>query len=514
MKKRVAPADVLQIPTSFLKSHVVPASKAGAKKKGELIVFGLEDKNALSQALVQVAPKWKLESETFLNRDCFALETEKGPAWVICRRRPMGPFSHGGSMEESDYAWFRDQGAWLIGQMKASGLSHVSIDLRDTNFDAERGLFVGMELAAYSYKNLILGKEFEGLPKISVQKSYGEWDSSVLTEAANEGQAINLSRHLVNAPPNFVNPVSVADFVRRRFPKSAQVKIEVWDHKRLVKEGMGLHAGVGQGASSPPCLVRIRYRPRGAKKSKGSSQPIAFVGKGVTFDTGGLDIKPSSAMRLMKKDMGGSAGVLGLAYYAVTSKLPRALDFYLGLAENSVDAASMRPSDVLQARNGLLVEIHNTDAEGRLVLADVLDVAVTQKGSDEPEMVIDLATLTGAIKTALGTEIGGLFSNHDELARELEQAGTRAGDLAWRMPLYSRYTSSFSSNFADVVNAVDGWGGPITAALFLEKFVRNKPWAHFDIYAWADKGGGAFSSSGGNGQSVQALIEFLKLKSK
>jgi leucyl aminopeptidase len=215
-------------------------------------------------------------------------------------------------------------------------------------------------------------------------------------------------------------------------------------------------------------------------------------------------------MRLMKKDMGGAAAVLGLAMWASETEYPRDMDFYLALAENSVDAKSFRPSDVFTARNGMKVEIHNTDAEGRLVLADVMDVAVTQKGKDEPAMIIDIATLTGAIKVALGADIAGLFSNHDGLAEELNMAGFQRGDLNWRMPLFGKYTASFSSPFADMVNAVDGFGGAITAALFLEKFTRQKPWAHLDIYAWADKASGALASSGGSGQAVQALVRFIQ----
>jgi leucyl aminopeptidase len=190
------------------------------------------------------------------------------------------------------------------------------------------------------------------------------------------------------------------------------------------------------------------------------------------------------------------------------------LDIYLALAENMVDARSFRPSDVMTARNGMQVEIHNTDAEGRLVLADVLDVAVTQQGADEPEMVIDVATLTGAIKVALGAELAGLFSNDDRLAEDLNRAGQAAGDLNWRMPMYGRYTSGMSTPFADIVNAVDGFGGAITAALFLEKFTRQKSWAHLDIYGWNDKATGPYTFAGGNGQAVQCLAQFLTDRAK
>jgi leucyl aminopeptidase len=292
---------------------------------------------------------------------------------------------------------------------------------------------------------------------------------------------------------------------------------------------MGLHLAVGQGALHGPRMIHLKYRPKKTSSSKlassksaasksvggkSNSKPIAFVGKGITFDSGGLDIKPSSGMRLMKKDMGGAAAVLGVALWAELSQINLDLDFYIGLAENAVDQKSFRPSDVVTARNGMSVEIHNTDAEGRLVLADLLDVAVTKAGVDEPEIVIDVATLTGAIKVALGADLAGLFSNSDQLSDEIQSAGQKAGDLNWRMPLYLKYTHGMSSSFADIVNAIDGFGGAITAALFLEKFVRNKPWAHLDIYAWNDKNSGSLSFSGGNGQAVQCLVQFLKSKIK
>lgn len=507
----------LVLPESFLKKNL---SKTNLNKfSGQLIIFGQEsdsNQKSLAELLAKTTFDWKIQSESFLSKESFYIETSNGPIWILYRRRPAGPFSHQGSLEESEYTWFRNQGAWIISQFKNSNVSQVMIQLRGTSEDMERGLFVGLELAAYNYKQTTEGKSFNGLPQLSLVKDDPKWSLGSLESAVNESLGINFSRHLVNVPPNFLNPVSLAEFAKKVFSKKKNVQIEVWDEKRLAKENMGLHLGVGQGAEFPPRMIRIRYRNKISSKSRGvkysSLQPMAFVGKGVTFDTGGLDIKPSSAMRLMKKDMGGAAAVLGLALFASESQVAGAFDFYVGLAENSVDAKSMRPSDVLTARNGLKVEIHNTDAEGRLVLADVLDVAASEKGIHSPEVIINVATLTGAIKTALGTEIAGLFSNHDPLAEEISQASQQSGDLVWRMPLYSKYTQNFSSQFADIVNAVDGWGGPITAALFLEKFVQKKPWAHLDIYAWADRAEGALSASGGNGQSVQCLIQLIKMK--
>ncbi len=204
----------------------------------------------------------------------------------------------------------------------------------------------------------------------------------------------------------------------------------MWDAKKLIQENMGLHAAVGQGAENPPCMVHLKIPSH--KKIKIKTR--GFRWKRNHLRHRGLDIKPSSGMRLMKKDMGGAASVLALATWAAASNYQGPLDFYLALAENAVDGKSFRPSDVITARNGLRVEIDNTDAEGRLVLADVLDVACTQKGSDEAEYVIDVATLTGAIKVGLGAEIAGSFSPTTMiLLRALTTAGQSTGDLNWRM---------------------------------------------------------------------------------
>ena len=212
-------------------------------------------------------------------------------------------------------------------------------------------------------------------------------------------------------------------------------------------------------------------------------------------------------MRLMKKDMGGSACLMGLAHWLIFSKVQLNCDFYFALAENSVAGNSFRPSDVLTARNGKTVEIHNTDAEGRLVMADSLALAAESK----PQFIIDVSTLTGAVKVGLGSQLAGCFSNDDQLAETLLQSGKDRGDLFWRMPLIPEERSRLRSDFADMVNCTDGFGGAITAALFLEAFVDDIPWVHFDIYAWQDRPSGPFSHKGGSGQMVQALSGFLEL---
>jgi len=251
-------------------------------------------------------------------------------------------------------------------------------------------------------------------------------------------------------------------------------------------------------------MVHISYRP------KGKSKPLAFVGKGVTFDSGGLDLKPTSGMRWMKKDMGGSAAIVGLAYWAVESKSNQAMDFYIPMAESVLDRDSFRPSDVYVTRNGMTVEIDNTDAEGRLLLCEAIDVAVNQKAKDKPAAVIDVATLTGAIKAGLGTEVCGFFSNDLRLSHQLEESSISKSDKIWRMPLFQAYRSALNSSIADITNSASGFGGAVRAALFLKEFVGDTPWAHLDIYAWSDSAKGPLLEKGGSGQAVQCLIGFVE----
>lgn len=473
--------------------------------EGRVYVRGSFDAKANSRWIEQLAPTWQKQALEKKNKDVLHFVSEQGPVWIVARQKPKqtAGTSAVGDYTESDYAWYREQVGGLLGFFKAYGLGAVQFEWVGTNAQQELGALVGLNMAAYNYKSSLQDSKtqaqadlFAELPVVGHSK---KWSAEFLREMRGRSRGINLARHLVNCPPNDLNPTTYADFVTRTFARQKGVKVEVWKTDRLKKESMGLLLGVGRGAENPPCLLHLQYRP-GVK-----GQSIALVGKGITFDSGGLDIKPSSGMRLMKKDMGGSAAVVGVMAWAVESKLQRNLDVYLALAENAVDSNSMRPSDVLTSRNGLKVEIHNTDAEGRLVLADAMDVAL----ESDPEFLIDVATLTGAIKVALGAEVAGLFSNDAKLCDDLYRAGLRTGDLSWKMPLVRKYASNFSSNYADLVNATDGFGGAITAALFLEKFAKDKPWAHLDIYAWADKASGAIGASGGSGQAVQCLADFL-----
>ncbi|HLZ00727.1 MAG TPA: leucyl aminopeptidase [Bradyrhizobium sp.] len=280
-----------------------------------------------------------------------------------------------------------------------------------------------------------------------------------------------LARELVNEPPNVLYP---EEFARRAGQlKKLGVDVEVLDVKAMTKLGMGALLGVAQGSARPGRTVIMRWN--GAKKS---DQPVAFVGKGVCFDTGGISIKGAANMEEMKGDMGGAACVVGLMHALASRKARVNAVGAIGLVENMPDGNAQRPGDIVTSMSGQTIEIINTDAEGRLVLADVLwYVAKTFK----PKFMVDLATLTGAIMVALGSEHAGLFSNNDELAERLVKAGVETGEKVWRLPLAAEYDKLIDSQFADMKNTGGRYGGSITAAQFLQRFVDNTPWAHIDI---------------------------------
>jgi leucyl aminopeptidase len=280
-----------------------------------------------------------------------------------------------------------------------------------------------------------------------------------------------LARELVNEPPNVLFPV---EFARRASQlRKLGVVVEVLDVKAMAKLGMGALLGVSQGSTQPGRMVVMRWN--GGKKGE---QPVAFVGKGVTFDTGGISIKPSGSMEDMKGDMGGAACVVGLMHALAGRKAKCNVVGAIGIVENMPDGNAQRPGDIVTSMSGQTIEIINTDAEGRLVLADVLWYV---KEKIKPKFMVDLATLTGAILVALGTEHAGLFSNNDELSERLYAVGQATGEKVWRLPMGPEYDKMMDSQFADMKNAGARNGGSITAAQFLQRFVGDTPWAHLDI---------------------------------
>ncbi len=311
-------------------------------------------------------------------------------------------------------------------------------------------------------------------------------------------EGVVIARDLVNEPANVLYP---EEFARRTLALKKQgVSVEVLDVKAMTKLGMGALLGVGQGSRRDSRLVVMRWN--GGKKD---DAPVAFLGKGVCFDTGGISIKPAAGMEDMKGDMAGAACVVGLMHALAGRKAKVNAVGVIGLVENMPDGNAQRPGDIVTSMSGQTIEIINTDAEGRLVLADVLWYAATKF---KPKFMVDLATLTGAIIVALGHEHAGLFSNDDKLSERLTAAGLETGELVWRMPLAPEYDKLINSKFADVKNTGSGrWAGAITAAQFLLRFVANKtPWAHLDIAgAGFDSRQTDINKSWGSGWGVRLL---------
>ncbi|MFT3965935.1 MAG: leucyl aminopeptidase family protein [Sphingobium sp.] len=292
---------------------------------------------------------------------------------------------------------------------------------------------------------------------------------------AAEARAVTLVRDLVNTPAEDMGPDALEDAARAVASRHGAV-LDVSRGEALEKDFPMVHAvGRAAGRDHAPRFIELRW-------GREDHPRLALVGKGVTFDSGGLDIKPSSAMRLMKKDMGGAAHALALAGLVMESGLPVRLHLLIPVAENAVGAHAFRPGDVLTARDGTHVEITNTDAEGRLLLAD----ALVRAGEEKPELIVDFATLTGAARAALGPDLPALFANDDALAAALVEKGTASDDPLWRLPLWAPYDDMMKSDVADIVNSAEGgFGGAITAALFLQRFVpRGVEWAHLDTFAW------------------------------
>jgi leucyl aminopeptidase len=313
------------------------------------------------------------------------------------------------------------------------------------------------------------------------------------------GAAVNLTRRLVNEPPSEIYPESFAAEAVR-VAETCGMAVEVWDQARLEAERCGSLLAVAKGSDRPPRLVMLKYNggPEGAP-------PLALVGKGVTFDSGGLSIKPTDGMKTMKCDMAGAATVLGAMQAIAQLKLPVNVVGLCGLVENMLSGSSYKLGDVLRARSGKTIEVLNTDAEGRLVLADVLDVALQL----QPAKIIDLATLTGACVVALGNEVAGAMANDQAWCDAVKAAADKCGEPMWQLPMFPEYNEQIRSEVADIKNVGDGrWGGAITAAKFLEEFVAGKPWVHLDI------AGPAFLESsknwldaGGTGYGVRTLVE-------
>jgi leucyl aminopeptidase len=405
-----------------------------------------------------------------------------------------------------DEALYEKVGGALVARLLASGETRLVVDLSGLSLPGDAAARIGFGAAARSwrydvYRTKLPKKQKPTLEEVViVGADEGAAEAWSRREALLEG--ISLTRELVTEPANIVYPESFVERCRTRL-EPLGVEFEVLDEVRMGELGMGALLGVAQGSVRPPRLMAMRWNG-----GEAGSKPVVLIGKGITFDTGGISIKPAAGMEAMKWDMGGAGAVAG-AMAALAGRRARAnVVGICALAENMPDGNAQRPGDVVTSLSGQTIEVINTDAEGRLVLSDAITWAQRQY---KPDVIVDLATLTGAMIIALGHEYAGLFSNDDGLAAQLIAAGAESGDKLWRMPLGDPYDKLIESPIADMKNVGPREGGSITAAVFLQRFIENGvKWAHLDIagMAWADKASHLYDK-GATGYGVALLDRFV-----
>ena len=334
----------------------------------------------------------------------------------------------------------------------------------------------------------------------------GETAAEAVRRGETIGRAVNYARDLANTPPSDMNPEAFEEEAKR-LAQELGLKLRVFKRRDFEELGMGGILGVGRGSSVEPRLLVLEYWGAGE-----GSKPVALIGKGVTFDAGGLQVKSHEAMSEMKYDKSGAAAVMGIVKGAAELGLKVNIVALIPLVENLPSSSSYKPGDVLRMYDGSTVEVSHTDAEGRLIMADALAYAAKEY---DPQVITDLATLTGAIVVALGPHAIGLFSNNDTLAKTFEELSTTTGEKVWRMPLWPEYHEMLKSEIADVKSTGGRWGGAITAAAFLSRFVKDKPWVHLDIAgtAWTTPRMGArkpYNPPGATGVGVRLVLEYLR----
>jgi leucyl aminopeptidase len=408
-----------------------------------------------------------------------------------------------GPKAEADAARVRATLAAAVRAAQSSTTKTIALALPEP-IASLRAVGEGIVLGAYKFARYFTGerKPKAELGKVSVlvPGKIGAEQKKQLELGVAIGNAVGIARDAVNEPPNELYPETLAQ-IAQRIGKEHGFKVKVLDKKGILAAGMHLHYAVGQGSSNEPRFIHLSYAPKKKKKK------VVFVGKGLTFDSGGLCIKPAAGMGEMKSDMAGAAAVLGLMAAVGVTKPDIELHVLVGAAENMPDGSAYRPADVFSSLDGKTVEIINTDAEGRLVLADALAYAVGLK----PDVIVDAATLTGAALVALGKTCSAYYATDDKLAAMLEASAREAGESFWRMPLLDELSEQLKSDVADLKHTGDRWGGSITAALFLREFVGKVPWVHCDIAGpvLAERARGMYPK-GGTGHAVLTFLSFVE----
>ncbi|WP_374406101.1 leucyl aminopeptidase [Pelagerythrobacter sp.] len=397
-------------------------------------------------------------------------------------------------------------GAALAAKYLTSGEKTLAIDFSDGALSAEdvASVLLGVRLRAWrhdAYRTKLKDEQKRSLETV-IAVGAPDGAETAWTVAAALADGVEFTRQLVTEPPNKVFPISFVDMCREEFDGTG-AELIVLDEDAMEKLSMGALLGVGQGSAQPSRLLAIKW------DGGGSEAPTVFVGKGVTFDTGGISLKPGAGMDEMKWDMGGAGAVAGGMLALARRKAKANVIGVVGLVENMPDGNAIRPGDVLTSMSGQTIEVLNTDAEGRLVLCDALHWAQTEFA---PKRIVDFATLTGAMLISLGHEYAGVFSNDDALANDLLAAGTQSGDKLWRLPLGPAYDKLIDSQIADVKNVGPRPAGSITAAQFLQRFIHDGvAWAHCDVagMVWSDKPGATWEK-GATGYGARLIDRFVR----
>ena len=377
-------------------------------------------------------------------------------------------------------------------------ISSISIDLTNVNlnnYDHIKGSIIEIEKTQYKYKKSKQLTLKECSLKVANSVSATVFNN-IRKESISIANGLNTARRLGDTPPNICHPTFLAKEAKKLEKINKNLKVEVLDEKQMQALKMGSLLSVSQGSKQPAKLVIIKYMP--VKKKR----PIVLVGKGITFDTGGISLKPSSNMDEMKYDMSGAGSVIGTMQACAEMNLKNNVIGILACAENMPSSTATRPGDVVTSMSGITIEILNTDAEGRLVLCDALTFSKKYK----PRYIIDMATLTGACLVGLGKYPSGLFTNDDDLSDRIKKSADRTGDRVWQLPLYNDYFEELKTNFADIQNIGGRYGGAITAAAFLANFTNDEKWAHLDIAGTAWETG---NDKGSTGRPVKLLTDFV-----
>jgi leucyl aminopeptidase len=458
------------------------------------VLFYSENNSLLSKVLEKDKDLLNFFNKTIINKSTstFIVRAEKGNFLLIRRKTKI---------DDLKQKYLQDLGGAIFNKIKSIGCSEVKF--YEDNSKILEQLCLGVLLSSYKFDNykMVKSKEINDLKKITVVTEQNENFSKMFEEIKNLAQGVFRARDLVWQPPNILYPSTFADECKKL--KKIGLKVNVYNEQQLDKMGMSALLAVGRGSRKDSKVVVMEWL--GGKKN---TPPMAFIGKGVCFDSGGLSLKPPKSMEDMKWDMGGAATVTGLLESVALSKLKFNVIGVLGLVENMPDGDAQRPGDVVKSVSGQTIEVLNTDAEGRLVLADLL--SWTEK-KYKPKFMINLATLTGAMIVALGNIRAGLFSNDEKISKAIFDAGESTGEKVWAMPLDDDYDQLIKTEIADMKNIGGPGAGSITAACFLKRHVEKTPWAHLDIagVTWKNKSTPSIPY-GGVGWGVRMLYHMIK----